>query len=93
MEKSILEDKPYLPKPDIGKQVENAIEQVKYLLIDEKFMVSDLFIGYLWKRLSNYERAQVGQRFYNEFANTSKGKSKIDILGKTARNQQLYKRK
>ena len=90
---SIMDDKPYLPKPDIGKLVEEAIEQVKYLLIDEQFMVSDLFIGYRWKRLSNYERAQVGQRFYHEYATSAEGKSKIEILGKTARNQQLYKRK
>ena len=88
-----MKDKPYLPKPDIGKLVENAIEQIKYLLIDEKFMVSDLFIGYQWKRLTNYERAQIGHRFYHEYADTAKGKSKIDILDKTARNQQLYKRK
>ena len=90
---NIMQDKPHLPKPDIGMLVEKAIGEVKYLLIDEQFMVSDLFIGYRWKRLSNYERAQVGQRFYHEYATSAEGKSKIDILGKTARNQQLYKRK
>jgi len=90
---NIMDSKPYLPKPDIGKYVANAIEQVKYLLIGEQFMVSDLYIGYQWKRLSNYERAQVGQRFYHEYAISVEGKSKIEILGKTARNQQIYKRK
>ena len=90
---NIMDDKPYLPKPDIGKLVEEAIGQVKYLLINEQFMVSDLFIGYQWKRLSNYERAQVGHRFYHEYAISAEGKTKIEILDKTARNQQRYKRR
>ena len=53
-------------------------------------MVRDLFLGYEWKRLSSYIRANVGYGFYHQYA-TKEG-SQVTVDEKTAQNQQKYKK-
>ena len=73
----------------IQSLVEQAIEEVTNLHSGEKFMVRDLFVGYKWNRLSNYIRAQIGYGFYHQYA-IIEDVSQVNILEKSARNQQLY---
>ena len=73
--------------------VAQAISEIQNLKPDDKpFMVRDLFLGYEWNRLSNYIRAQVGARFYHQHAKDD-SISQVIVLNKTARNQQLYRKK
>ena len=79
-------------KTDIESLIEHAIFEIPKLISGEQFMVRDLFIGYEWNRLSNYIRAQVGAGFYHQYAKVD-DISQVAILDKSARNQQLYRKK
>ena len=87
-----INNKPITNETDIESLITHAISEVPNLQSDEKFMVRDLFIGYEWNRLSNYTRAQVGAKFYYDYAKVE-GLSQVEILAKSARNQQLYRKK
>jgi len=58
----------------------------------ESFMLSDLFYGYIWKRIPAKDRKLLG-RFFLDFADSAKGKKLVEILSKTPKNQQMYVRK
>ena len=77
---------------DIESLIVHAISEVPNLQSGEKFMVRDLFIGYEWNRLSSYTRAKVGAGFYYQYAKIE-NLSEVEILEKSARNQQLYRKK
>jgi len=87
-----LNKNPITAETSIETLVSLAIDEIQNLQPGEKFMVRDLFRSYEWNRLSNYVRANVGAGFYHQYANVE-GKSQVDILNKTARNQQLYSKK
>ena len=72
--------------------IDHAVSEIPHLKSSEQFMVRDLFIGYEWNRLSNYVRAKVGAGFYYEYAKVE-SLSQVEILAKSARNQQLYRKK
>ncbi|MCL2169769.1 MAG: single-stranded DNA-binding protein [Defluviitaleaceae bacterium] len=77
----------------VQQLVDQAIAEVENVSQDDKpFMVRDLFLGYEWNRLSNYIRAQVGFGFFHQYAD-NESISQVEILKKTARNQQLYRKK
>ena len=85
-----INNTPITEETDVQALVDYAIAEVVNLDEDDgTFMVRDLFLGYEWNRLSNYTRAQVGAGFYHQYANV-KEISNVEILKKSARNQQLY---
>ena len=86
-----INNTPITSDTDIESLVSHAIAEVPNLQSGEKFMVRDLFVGYEWNRLSNYVRAQVGHGFYHQYANVE-SVSKVEVLNKSARNQQQYKK-
>lgn len=57
----------------------------------ENFMVRDLFRGFEWNRIPKGFRTKLGIMFF-AYA-TEKGAKKIEALGKTAQNQQLYRKR
>jgi len=87
-----LNKNPITSKTSIETLVSLAIDEVQNLQPGEQFMVRDLFRSYEWNRLSNYVRANVGAGFYHQYANVE-GKTEVNILHKTARNQQMYSKK
>lgn len=83
------ENKKNTSEETIESLISQAISEIPNLKTGEKFMVRDLFIGYEWNRLSNYVRAQVGHGFYYQYA-VLNDISQVNVLDKTARNQQIY---
>lgn len=65
----------------------HAIDELHNLKKGEKFMVKDLFVGYLWNRELKADRLTVGTLFLN-YANNHQ--SQLKILEKTPSNQQRY---
>ena len=60
------------------------------LIINEEYMVRDLFRGFEWKRLSVGLRIKLGATY---FADVNKNEIKnVKPLGKTPQNQQLYRK-
>lgn len=57
----------------------------------EKFMVRDLFRGFEWNRIPKGYRTKLGGMFFT-YA-TGYGSNTIESLGKTAQNQQMYKKR
>lgn len=76
---------------EIQEHIDHAIGEVAQLTSGETFMVRDLFLGYCWNRLSNYKRAQIGYGFYHQYAKVE-GISEVEILEKSIRNQQMYRK-
>ena len=83
---------PITNETEIELLIEHAVSEVPNLKSGEQFMVRDLFIGFEWNRLSNYVRAKVGAGFYYEYAKVE-SLTEVEILAKSARNQQLYRKK
>ncbi len=66
-----------------------AVSELDNLECGEKFLVKDLFKGYVWKRLSISARLNLGTLFVNYAKNNPE---KVIILDKTSSNQQMYKK-
>jgi len=87
-----INNDPITSETDIESLIDHAISEIPKLQPGEQFMVRDLFIGYEWNRLSNYVRAKVGAGFYYQYAK-DENLSQVDILAKSAQNQQKYRKK
>lgn len=75
----------------VNQLLDMAIEEIKNLINEEKFLVQELFKGYEWKRLPLGTRTTLGRTFLN-YAN-GEGSNQLIPLGKTPNNQQIYKKK
>jgi hypothetical protein len=74
---------------DVNKLLEDAINETSNLNEGEIFLVKDLFMGYLWKRIPHGDRLLLGILFLNYVNRTSGSIQKIE---KTSSNQQRYKK-
>lgn len=72
---------------DLFEISKNTISDLK---TNEVFIVKELFRGFEWNRISESSRAQLGSKFFN-YANND-GNSHIEVLDKTLKNQQKYKK-
>lgn len=63
--------------------------ELSHLEPGEKFIVKDLFMGYIWKRIPKNDRIRVGSSFYTMVKETDLG---VKTLGKTTANQQEYQK-
>ena len=68
-----------------------AIAAVCQVEADEEFTVRDLFRGFEWNRIPKGNRTKLGGIFLS-YAQ-GEGSSKLEILGKTPQNQQMYRKK
>lgn len=65
-----------------------AIEETKYLHLNEIFLVRDLFKGYEWNRISRSDRLLLGTLFLNYVHTTG---THLEAIEKTSSGQQKYK--
>lgn len=65
--------------------------EISKLLSGEEFMVKDLFLGYEWNRIDKGNRTRLGSSFF-AYAQSQPGAMLLQPLGKTAQNQQRYKK-
>ena len=68
----------------IAKDTVNEVEP------GEEFIVKELFRGFEWNRISKGNRTKLGGQFFSFAQNAGNGF--IEILGKTAQNQQKYRK-
>lgn len=72
----------------VSELLNQAINEIKYLEVNEIFLLRDLFKGYEWNRISRSERLLLGTLFLN-YVNTE-GK-KLEAIEKTSSGQQRYR--
>ena len=70
------------------QMLDQAINELSNLNPGEKFIVKDLFIGYIWNRCARSERLLLGTLFLNY---VKQNLNKINLLDKTSSGQQQYK--
>ena len=66
------------------------INELDNLLVNDEFMISDMFKGFVWKKVSKADRLWLGREFLNKVKN-NKVKN-IKIMEKTSSNKQMYKK-
>ena len=86
-----ISNMPITNKTPLAKLITYAQAEIGNLLVDEEFMVKDLFLGYEWNRIDIGNRTSLGRLFF-AFAD-GPGAAQISPLGKTPQNQQIYRKK
>ncbi len=74
---------------DVNELLEIAIKETEKLLLEEVFLVKDLFKGYEWNRISHSSRLLLGTLFLNHI---NKSDGRIIPIEKTTSGQQRYKK-
>lgn len=82
---------PVTQNTSLADLIQYSQDQIQNLLVGEKFMVKDLFLGYEWNRISRGDRTRLGSSFF-AFSQGA-GAAQLEALGKTPQNQQLYRKK
>ena len=72
---------------DVNKLLEDAIKETEYLGVGEKFVVRELFKGYIWNRIPHKDRLLLGILFLNY---VKKIDGDLYVIEKTPSNQQRY---
>jgi len=76
----------------VPELLELAKAELPNLHEGESFLLSDLFYGYIWKRIPAKDRKLLG-RFFLDFADSKEGKKVIEVLSGTLKTPLLYVRK
>ena len=66
------------------------INELDNLLVNDEFMISDMFKGFVWKKVSKADRLWLGREFLNKVKNNEV--KNIKIMEKTSSNKQIYKK-
>ncbi|HFJ5519669.1 TPA: single-stranded DNA-binding protein [Enterococcus faecium] len=66
------------------------INELDNLLVNDEFMISDMFKGFVWKKVSKADRLWLGREFLNKVKNNEV--KNIKIMEKTSSNKQMYKK-
>ena len=66
------------------------INELDNLLVNDEFMISDMFKGFVWKKVSKADRLWLGREFLNKVNNNEV--KNIKIMEKTSSNKQMYKK-
>lgn len=74
---------------DANDLLDYAVSEIDKILIDEIFLVKDLFKGYEWNRIPRKDRILLGTLFLN-FINKKNGA--IVPIDKTSSGQQQYRK-
>ena len=74
---------------DVNELLVRAEKETEKLLVDEVFLLKDLFKGYEWNRIPLKDRLLLGTLFLN-YVNKTGGS--VQAIEKTSSNQQKYKK-
>ena len=74
-------------RADLFYQLSNELDN---LLVNDEFMISDMFKGFVWKKVSKADRLWLGREFLNKVKNNEV--KNIKIMEKTSSNKQMYKK-
>jgi len=74
---------------DVNKLLDDAINETMNLKDGEIFLVKDLFMGYIWKRIPHGDRLLLGILFLKHVNQTT---GSIQVIEKTSSKQQRYKK-
>ena len=66
------------------------INELDNLLVNDEFMISDMFKGFVWKKVSKADRLWLGTEFLIKVKNNEV--KNIKIMEKTSSNKQMYKK-
>ena len=66
------------------------INELDNLLVNDEFMISDMFKGFVWKKVSKADRLWLGREFLNKVKNNEV--KNIKIMEKTSTNKQINKK-
>ena len=66
------------------------INELDNLLVNDEFMISDMFKGFVWMKVSKADRLWLGREFLNKVKNNEV--KNIKIMEKTSSNKQMYKK-
>ena len=66
------------------------INELDNLIVNDEFMISDMFKGFVWKKVSKADRLWLGREFLNKVKNNEV--KNIKIMEKTSSNKQMYKK-
>ena len=72
---------------DVNLLLDEAIKETASIVVNEIFLVKDLFKGYIWNRIPRSDRLLLGTLFLN-YVNKTNGT--IRPLEKTSSGQQKY---
>lgn len=75
---------------NLNKHLQSAIKEVGNLNPGEKFIVKDLFKGYLWNRIPKNERLTLGSLFLDWITNNQS--ANVIKLEKNSSHQQMYQK-
>lgn len=76
---------------DVNELLEEAKAEISNVPKGKRFLVKDLFRGYIWTDIERGKRLLLGTLFLN-YANSREGVSKIQLDGKSTAHQQYYKK-
>ncbi len=74
---------------DVNKLLNDAVNETRNLNDGEIFLVKDLFMGYVWKRIPHGDRLLLGILFLKHVNQTA---GSIQVIEKTSSKQQRYKK-
>ena len=74
---------------DVNNLLDQAVNECKQIVVEEIFLVKDLFKGYEWSRIPRKDRLLLGTLFLNYIKKSS---DELEPIEKTSSGQQKYKR-
>ncbi|MDR1408914.1 MAG: single-stranded DNA-binding protein [Oscillospiraceae bacterium] len=74
----------------INQLLQQALAELENLGVGDCFLLEDLFLGYVWKKLQPTNRKVFGRYF--SFYIKGKGQKYITVHGKNTQNQKNYRK-
>lgn len=68
----------------------DLINELPNLQINDEFLISDMFKGYQWKKISKADRLWLGREFLDKVKNNKV--TSVKSIEKTSSNKQVYKK-
>jgi len=72
---------------DLNSLLKTAVNETKHLRVGERFLMKDLFKGYLWNRIAKGDRLLLGSMFLSYIGNHD---CNVSVSDKGASGQQRY---
>ncbi|MDR3345412.1 MAG: single-stranded DNA-binding protein [Oscillospiraceae bacterium] len=90
MQKTKIKLYPPIGMAEINQLLQQAIAEFEKLDVGDCFLLEDLFLGYVWKKLQPTDRKVFGRYF--SFYSKGKGQKRIEFYFKTTQNKKVYRK-